>query len=189
VKVVPLLRLIKKQSKVLNDIYSDKKLFVEELSASYIKGVGAEAVILDHDGILSPARAKLPDDTGLRLIDELIEGFGADKVFILSNTRTRRNERFQYFEEVYPDLDYLVANRKPDGEGLEMASRASGVPREKIAMVDDGLTTGILMAVEHGAIPLYAVRRSLDESFSAKLVRLATTVPQIVLVKMSQFFK
>ncbi|MBI5816434.1 MAG: hypothetical protein HZB29_12580 [Nitrospinae bacterium] len=161
---------------------------VEKLTASWLSSLGAEAVILDHDGVLGAARTTAPDLAGERLIGELVKHFGKGKVFVLSNTRSARAARSREYARLYPDIIYITAARKPDPEGLYIASRLSGVPLEKIAMIDDGPLTGLLMALEAGAIPVYAIRENLAETASQLAIRLGVTLPQIALVRLLALF-
>jgi hypothetical protein len=78
---------------------------------------------------------------------------------------------------------YLTAKRKPEQDGVLQASWACGAPVEGIAVVDDGLLTGVLMALEAGAIAVYGLRREMEETAVARLIRLSTTAPQIIAVR------
>lgn len=163
--------------------------FVEDLTPDHLKKLGAEAVIFDHDGVLGVIRSNHPDETGAHLLHDALEVFGEGRVFILSNTKSSRTTRRDAYNEAYKKVVYLMAKRKPDPEGLKMASSLSGVPFGKIAMVDDGILTGGLMAVENGAIPIYVTRRSLKENAAEKAGRLLVTLPQIALVRLAVFLK
>lgn len=156
---------------------------VEDLTPAELRRRGAEGVILDHDGILAASRAYQPDEVGVRLIDDMLADFGEGKVFVLSNSRSRREARATYFAASYPQVPYVIARRKPDPEGFSQIVSQAKVPPGKLAMVDDGPLTGVLMALEAGAIPVYALRRRMDEGPIRKLVRLVGTWPQILLVR------
>lgn len=158
------------------------RVWVEDLSVEKLKELGVDAVILDHDGVLGPSLSKKPDGTGAKLIRKMLEAFGPGKVFILSNTRRRRNSREKAYHETQPDVIYIKARRKPDPEGLLMASNLCGIAEGKIAVIDDGLLTGVLMALENGAAPVYVTRRKMDEGFFAWAIRVGTTWPQIAFV-------
>jgi predicted HAD superfamily phosphohydrolase YqeG len=162
----------------------DSRGLVETVYPDSLKKSGAHAVILDHDGVLGPIRSKTPDSTGEKLINDLVTAFGENKVFILSNTKSARASRRDMYRDRYKSVTYLMALRKPDPEGLNIASRLSGVPCEKIAVVDDGILTGGLMAVENGAIPVYATRKHLEENAAKKAGRLLVTLPQIAFVRL-----
>ncbi|MDH5678708.1 MAG: hypothetical protein OEZ28_08825 [Nitrospinota bacterium] len=157
--------------------------YVESLTTKRLAAIGAQAIVLDHDGVLGPNRSVAPDEGGLELIKNCVEVFGPGMVFILSNTHSRRQQRREYYSEHQKDVVYLVARPKPDIDGMQQASWASGAPVEKIAMVDDGLLTGALMALESGAMPIYALRRVMDESLLAWGIRLSTTWPQIIVTR------
>ncbi len=163
--------------------------YVEDFTEEFFENLGAEAVVLDHDGVLGPSRSAGPDETGIELLKSAVKAFGPGRVFVLSNTRSKRDIRQETYDKDFPGARYIKAERKPDPEGLKTASRLSGVPVEKIAVIDDGLLTGILMAVATGAMPVYARRRSfLNESAHAKAVRLFTTWPQITVVRIFGMF-
>lgn len=163
--------------------------FVEDTSPDSLKKMGAQAVILDHDGVLGPIRSKTPDGMGEKLIHDLVEVFGVGKVFILSNTKSQRESRRDMYGDRYKNVTYLLAMRKPHPEGLNMASALSGVPCAKIAVVDDGILTGGLMAVENGAIPVYVTRKRIEENAAEKAGRLLVTLPQAAFVRLIAFFK
>ncbi|MBF0292702.1 MAG: hypothetical protein HQK86_11170 [Nitrospinae bacterium] len=167
----------------------DSSAFVEDISPDSLKKLGAQAVILDHDGVLGPIRSQSPDGIGEKLIHALVEAFGVGKVFILSNTKSTRESRRDMYEARYKTVTYLMASRKPDPEGLKMAVTLSGVPSGKIAVVDDGILTGGLMAVENGAIPVYVTRRRIDENTTEKAGRLLVTIPQVAFVRLVAFSK
>ena len=167
----------------------DSAGFVEDISPDSLKRLGAQAVILDHDGVLGPIRSQAPDGIGEKLIIDLVGHFGVGKVFILSNTKSTRESRRDMYEARYKNVTYLMAPRKPDPEGLKMAVALSGVPFGKIAVVDDGILTGGLMAVENGAIPVYVTRRSIDENTAEKAGRLLVTIPQVAFVRVIAFIK
>lgn len=162
----------------------DRVIEVESLTPERMIDLGAEGVILDHDGILSAMGAEGPDETGEALIESLVDRFGHGKVYILSNSRSARSARFEHYEKQWPGVGYIMAARKPNATGLYQVVGLSGVPAEKIAVVDDGILTGILMAVENGAIPVYALRKELTETGWQKFWRLATTRFQLGLVKL-----
>jgi predicted HAD superfamily phosphohydrolase YqeG len=175
-------------AEVLSKLISSGR-FVEDISPGSLKMLGAQAVILDHDGVLGPIRSKAPDETGVKLINALVEDFGVGKVFILSNTKSARAARRDMYVDRYKGVTYLMAIRKPDPEGLNMAVTLSGVPCGKIAVVDDGILTGALMAVENGAIPVYVTRKHLEENSAQKAGRLLVTLPQAAFVRLIAFFK
>lgn len=159
-----------------------RRACVEELTAERLRATGAWAVILDHDGILGPNFSRRPDESGMALINRALEAFGPGKVFILSNTRRRRAARSAFYGAI-PGVVYLIAERKPDTDGLRQAARLSGVSADRIAVVDDGPLTGGLMALTGGAIPVYAVRSCLNESPAAFVIRQLTTLPQRALIR------
>lgn len=163
--------------------------FVEDISPDSLKKLGAQAVILDHDGVLGPIRSKAPDVTGAKLIHDLVEAFGVGKVFILSNTKSAKESRRDMYSDRYKNVTYLMAMRKPHPEGLNMASTLSGVPYGKITVVDDGILTGGLMAVENGAIPVYVTRKHIEENAAEKAGRLLVTLPQAAFVRLIAFLK
>ena len=157
--------------------------FVESLSEKRIAEFGARVAVLDHDGVLGPNRSLGPDEAGQDLISHAVAVFGSGMVFILSNTKAMRKERRMAYGQQYTDVVYIVAKPKPDPDGVMQASWASGAPMDKIVVLDDGLLTGILMALECGAMAVYAQRRYMEESWMAWVIRLATTWPQIAIVR------
>jgi len=185
--LLSLLRLTARRADSLSRVLKER-YYVEDITPGMLRRMGIEAVILDHDGVLGPSLSLAPDAAGLELLRVTLQVFGPGRVFVLSNTRSRRNSREKAYHEALPEIVYIKAKRKPDGEGLAIASSASGIPKEKFGVIDDGMLTGVLMAVEHGARPVYAVRRNLSESLMAKVFRLGTTVPQMLAVSVSGLF-
>ncbi len=167
----------------------DRVVAVEDITPRLLADRGAEGVILDHDGILSAMGAEGPDETGRRLIESLVEQFGHGKVYILSNSRSARSARFDFYQRRWPGVGYIMSARKPSPAGLRQVESLSGLPASKIAVVDDGILTGILMAVENGAIPVYALRRELKESGNQRFWRRATTEFQLGLVTLTGLFR
>ena len=158
-------------------------LYIEDMDEQRLATLGARAIVLDHDGILGPNMSHGPDKAGEELLKRAVAVFGAGSVFVLSNTRRTLKERRSWYENNLKDVVYLTAKRKPDQDGILQASWASGVEVEAIAVVDDGLLTGTLMALQAGAIPVYAVRREMAESARARLARLATAGTQRLAVR------
>ncbi len=156
---------------------------VEEITGAKLQKLGARAVILDHDGVLGANRSLLPDEVGLKLIGEMLTAFGPGKVFILSNTSAMKEGRGKAFDSSIPEVIYIRGEKKPGTGGLLMASKLSGVLPEKFAVVDDGLLTGVLMAIRGGAIPIYAKREKLEEKLGPMIMRLTTTGSQIAIFK------
>lgn len=160
---------------------------VESLTAKKIKNSNAEAVIFDHDGVLGPSLSFYPDDTGTRLIRDTVSAFGPGKVFVLTNTRSVMAGRREAYRQKFPEVFFIAAKKKPDPEGIFIASKLSGVSVNKIAVVDDGILTGALMAVSSGAIPVYCHRKYMKQSFGAWVIIKFTTWPQILFVQIMAF--
>ncbi|VAX24520.1 hypothetical protein MNBD_NITROSPINAE02-1978, partial [hydrothermal vent metagenome] len=165
------------------DVAYRRQNWVEEIAGKDLQKLGARAVILDHDGVLGANRSLLPDEAGLKLIGEMLSAFGPGKVFILSNTRAMKEGRGKAFGSSIPEVIYIRGEKKPGTGGLLMASRLSGVPAKKIVVVDDGLLTGVLMAIRGGAIPFYAKRKQLEEKLAPMIMRLTTTGAQLAIFK------
>ena len=176
-----------KHKEALVALYRNR-IYLEDLSPDAIRELGAKGVIFDHDGVLSPSRASQPDEVGLEKLSEVVKEFGVENVFVLSNSVSRKEVRSAYFREKLPETPYILARRKPDPEGLIKASSLSGIEHSGLAMIDDSLLTGGLMAIEQGAIPVYAIRKNLDENTSSKIVRLTTTLPQVAIVRLLALF-
>ncbi len=158
-------------------------IYVEELTEERFRKLGAGAVVLDHDGVLGPSRSDAPDETGIKILNGAVKAFGAGKVFVLSNTSSKREIREQRYENLVDGVRYIKSEKKPDPAGLGIASDLCKIDIRKIAVIDDGLLTGILMALSSGAIPVYAKRKRMSENLFAKTVRLSTTWPQIMCVR------
>ena len=182
-----ILTRIIKQQKALVTLYRNR-LYLEDITPDVLRNLGAKGIVFDHDGVLSASRAPQPDEVGLKKLSEAINEFGVGNVFVLSNSVSRKEVRDAYFRENHPETPYILARQKPDPEGLIKASSLSGIEHGGLAMIDDSLLTGGLMAIEQGAIPVYAIRKNLDESFFSKTVRLTTTLPQVAIVALLALF-
>lgn len=144
-----------------------------------MKKSGAKAVILDHDGVLGPNLSPEPDSTGKAFISDCLSVFGSGKVFILSNTKKMKEARRRFYSGSQMNgVTFIEASAKPSLEGLYVAEQKSGVNAKEIAVVDDGILTGILMAIDGGAVAVYVEREKMDESLTAKLARIFTIWPQ-----------
>jgi predicted HAD superfamily phosphohydrolase YqeG len=117
---------------------------------------------------------------GMEILARFVAVFGKGRIFVLSNTRTVAEERRCYYEEHTPSVVWLDAERKPSADGLRQVAERVGVGMEKIAVIDDGLLTGVLMGVENGAYAIYAERRDLREGVWPKMIRLSTTRAQLL---------
>jgi len=157
-------------------------VLAEDLTEARLREFGAGAVVFDHDGVLGPSRSDVPDETGMEILTSALKVFGAGKVFVLSNTSSKREIRERRYENLVDGVRYIRSDKKPDPAGLIIASDLSRIDISNIAVMDDGLLTGVLMAVSSGAIPVYVKRKMISEKFLAKAVRLSTTWPQIALV-------
>lgn len=175
-----------KHGKKLGTAHGDR-FKVEDIDSETLKTLGAEALILDHDGVLGPNFSARPDAEGEKLIRRMIEALPARHVFILTNSKRTRKERERAYKTFFPDVTFINAPRKPDPEGLFVASRISGVAIKKIAVIDDGILTGVLMAVSEGAIGIYANRRKLEETPKAFFVRMMTTGSQKLVALFCEF--
>ncbi len=168
---------------------SRNPVYVEQITRQDLENLGIEAAILDHDGVLGANRNDAPDAAGSEFIRKTIDLFGKEKVFILSNTSSRKGVRRDYYNSLQDGPTYMQANKKPDPEGLMMVEKLCGVSRERIGMFDDGLMTGVLMAEAHGAKAVYTRRIKIDENISARLQRYLTTWPQIGAVSLLAMMK
>ncbi len=150
-----------------------------------MKKSGAKAVILDHDGVLGPNLSPEPDSTGKAFISDCLAVFGAGKVFILSNTKRMKEARRRFYSSAQMNgVTFIEAEPKPSLEGLYVAQQKSGVNAKEIAVVDDGILTGILMAIDGGAIAVYVRREKMNESLIAKLARIFTIWPQKIIYRL-----
>jgi len=170
---------------LLEEAY-DNCVTVESLDLERLWDEGIRAVICDHDGVLGPNKMIMPDEYGQEFLERLVKTFGGGKVFILSNARRMEVNRRSYYDVTSVDILWLSAERKPSRDGLRQALERTSLPVEKIAVIDDGLLTGILMAVENGARPLYVKRDKLCEKIWPRIIRLCTTGAQLLLFRLAR---
>lgn len=184
-KIATIKKIARYRRALLERVFLEGSSF-ESLTFEAARSKGVEAIIFDHDGILAPFGRLGPDRSGAEALREFLEKLGPGKVFILSNSSRLRAARSEYYSRAWPEVGYLLPSaKKPDPEGIIEASRLAAVPVGKIGVIDDGALTGILMALSVGAVPFYATRSELDESFSACMSRLFFTWPQLFIVAMS----
>ena len=158
---------------------------VESIDPQRLKDEGIAAIIFDHDGVLGPNKGVAPDETGKAILRSFVTLFGVGNIFVLSNTRSVAEERKEYYATHLRDVIWLTAIRKPSGDGFRQVVERVGVKSNTIAVIDDGLLTGILMAVENNGHPIYAKRAELTETLWPKIIRLCTTGAQLLIYRLA----
>jgi predicted HAD superfamily phosphohydrolase YqeG len=108
---------------------------------------GIRIVVLDFDGVLA-ADQQQQLHKGVDLVLRHILNVFADHVYIYSNQPTL--QRKTYFAEHFPQIQFLVAKKKPYPDGLlEVVSREH-VQAEAVVLVDDRVLTGGLATILAG---------------------------------------
>lgn len=124
---------------------------ITSLDLNKLKQQNIKALIIDFDGVLAAESQPTPLPEAISWLEQAIEAFGVNKIFIFSNNPTI--VRQQFFEKYFNNhIIFIIAKPKPDIEGLSYAfnylQKTSSVNIEKsqILMLDDRLATGILAA-------------------------------------------
>jgi uncharacterized protein len=117
-----------------------------ELTAASFQQQGYQTIVLDFDGILAAHGETEPDKRMLPLLQQCVQSFGQQHVYILSNKPSAT--RLDYFQQHFPEITFIVAlHKKPFPDGLEKIIALSKTPPEKILLIDDRLLTGALAAL------------------------------------------
>ena len=124
------------------------------LSPSALKEQGIAVLSLDFDGVLSFQDEVMPLDTVTVWLQKACQVFSAKNVYILTNNPMPARE--QFFSEHFPEITFIkMTQKKPHPEGLESIITQSGVAPDKVVLVDDRLTSGILAACMAGTKAIY----------------------------------
>ena len=110
---------------------------------------GVQGIILDFDGVLAAHAEPKPREEVCLWLNQCIEIFSSQRVFILSNKPTPTRE--QYFLKEYPGVRFIIANRKkPYPDGINKIVQQSGLEPQALLLLDDRLGTGILATLISG---------------------------------------
>lgn len=116
-----------------------------QINPQQLKESGIEILALDFDGVLSPHGDLQPLEEIEQWLQQCIEVFGEDNIFILSNKPMP--QRIEYFKQHYAGIRFIVAvKKKPYPDGLEQIIKLTGKSPTEITLVDDRLLTGVLAA-------------------------------------------
>ncbi|MCF6765959.1 HAD family hydrolase [Thiotrichales bacterium 19S3-7] len=127
---------------------------VLEMDISKIKASGIKVMVLDFDGVLAAHGEDEPSDSVKVWLGKLVDAFGEDHIYILSNKPTQ--VRLEYFKKQFPLFQFISGVRKkPYPDGLEKVISLSKVQAEHIALVDDRLLTGCMAALIAKTQPIY----------------------------------
>ena len=119
---------------------------IYEISPEEMKDRGVELVMLDVDNTLAPYT---DDNASGRLVEwaEKLKKSGL-KLFILSNNKGKRPERFAKAL----GIEYIGKARKPFTKTARQALEKMGLAPEKAALVGDQIYTDTLCAVRTGML-------------------------------------
>lgn len=116
-----------------------------QINPQQLKQSGINILVLDFDGVLAPHGDLQPLQTLHQWIQQCIQVFGAENIFILSNKPMP--QRITYFKQHFAGIRFIVAvKKKPYPDGLEQIIKLTGRSPSEITLVDDRLLTGILAA-------------------------------------------
>lgn len=121
------------------------------LNLDKLKQQNIKALIVDFDGVLAAEGQPTPLPEAISWLEQAIQTFGVNKIFIFSNNPTI--VRQQFFEKYFNNhIIFIIAKPKPDTEGLSYAfnylqkTSSASIEKSQILMLDDRLATGILAA-------------------------------------------
>lgn len=122
-----------------------KRSRLSQLSPASLKQHGISVLALDFDGVLSAHGAAQPLEELCIWLQDCIDVFGIERVFILSNKPMP--VRIAFFAAHFKGLQMISGVRKkPYPDGLQHIATLTGEPAQNIMLVDDRLLTGVLAA-------------------------------------------
>ncbi len=130
---------------------------ITSLTPQFLSKHAVDALVLDFDGVLSAHHEEIPRPEVLIWLENFVKSFAPKQVFILSNQPTK--ERAEFFRINFPSINFVFATRKkPYPDGLLQIIKATGLPGDKIMLVDDRLGTGILATILAGSKGLWLTK-------------------------------
>jgi len=141
------LQMLYRYRRLVANVYlnSPKHYQISQLSPASLKQHGIKVLALDFDGVLSAHGAAQPLEALFAWLQECVEVFGVDRVFILSNKPMP--VRIAFFAAHFQGLQMISGVRKkPYPDGLQRIAELTGEPANSIMLVDDRLLTGVLAA-------------------------------------------
>lgn len=134
---------------------------VLDLDLKRLKAEGITVLVLDFDGVLASHGEDRVEGDLEPWLDQCLQVFGSNHVFILSNLPTKT--RALYFQQHFPGIIWVqVLCKKPYPDGLLAILKETGAPKHAILLIDDRLLTGILAAVIVGVRALWVVDPLID---------------------------
>jgi len=124
-----------------------------------LKKNGLKYLILDFDGVLA-------EHNGIKLnkqikvwVKQSINLLGKNRIFILSNNKSKHQERSAYYKKNYPDIifvDNLYSKPYPyDVYKIFKKYKIKNEEYKNILLIDDRLFTGILLSMIIGIKSMY----------------------------------
>lgn len=141
------LQMLYKYRHVLAKIYytSSRHCQLRHISPVMLKQQGVAVLVLDFDGVLAAHGESYPVKELHHYLQECVNTFGSEQVFILSNKPLP--SRIAYFKHHYPGIRYITSvKKKPYPDGLQKIIAVTKQPPGALMLVDDRLLTGSLAA-------------------------------------------
>jgi predicted HAD superfamily phosphohydrolase YqeG len=106
--------------------------------------MGIRAVIFDFDGVLAVHGAISISPIVSCWLKAFIQNY-TGQIFLLSNNLFKN--RVDYLSTNWPEIQIVTPKKKkPDPDGILEITRITGLLPQKILMIDDRLSTGLLAA-------------------------------------------
>ena len=116
-----------------------------QISVQELRAGGAKILALDFDGVLAPHGQPRPCARMLAWLDQCLEEFGAENVFVLSNAPSPA--RMAFFHQRFQNVRWVTNCRpKPYPDGLERVLSLTRKAPCELLLIDDRLLTGGLSA-------------------------------------------
>ncbi|MEK7989586.1 MAG: HAD family hydrolase [Thiotrichaceae bacterium] len=116
-----------------------------QINPQQLKQLGIKILVLDFDGVLAPHGDLQPLQELDGWLQQCVQVFGGNNIFILSNKPT--SQRIAYFKQNHAEIRFIIAvKKKPYPDGLEQIITLTGKSPTEIMLVDDRLLTGVLAA-------------------------------------------
>jgi len=119
---------------------------VTQITAALLSHKGIAGIVLDFDGVLAPYGDLVPLPQVVTWLEQLVQSFPQDHIFILSNKPMP--ERQTWFAQHFPHIHFISGVRKkPYPDGLQYIVKKFSLPAKSLVLVDDRLLTGMLATV------------------------------------------
>lgn len=134
---------------------------VTQLDVDFLYRQNIKFVVLDFDGVLATHGKPTLDAEVKVWLDNFVQEFKQDNIFILSNKPTQA--RLAYFQKYYPQIRFISGvAKKPYPDGLQKVIKILECNPREVTLIDDRLLTGCLACIISGCYPLLITKPLVD---------------------------